>query len=76
MTLKDAAIFFGFSAATTYHRYERGERDLSALVAQTILTKTTGEVSLTDLHATRLEFLKNCHGQTGMPPAENHGEHA
>ena len=58
LTLGAAATFFGLMNARTYQRYETGENRPDAPLAQTFVDLTSGDVSILDLHDTRLEWLR------------------
>jgi hypothetical protein len=60
-TLKEMAdllgIGHGANPSRRYQRIETGESPVDAVLADTIVTVTGGEVSLKDLNDTRREFL-------------------
>jgi len=57
-TLTECAVLFGLASARTYQRYETGETRADADLVEIIVRRTGGQVTATDMHATRLDWLK------------------
>jgi transcriptional regulator with XRE-family HTH domain len=62
LTLDRAAEMLGLSGAnrrSLLRRYERGEHQIGASLAETILTATDGQVTLQDLHEQRKAWIES-----------------
>jgi transcriptional regulator with XRE-family HTH domain len=57
-TLSEAAGLLAIENARTYQRYEEGENRPDAPIVERILATTSGEVTLDDMHALRIQWLR------------------
>jgi len=68
-TLTECAALFGLASARTYQRYETGETRADADLVEVIVRRTAGQVTATDMHATRLDWLKVNRPEKFIPEA-------